>query len=264
MKTLEPNYLWSFIYPTEEKPGYDIPLRKTWTWLAFPYQYDQNLTKALLKYQPTEGDRVISKDGGFAEWSGLAWVGNLTTLVAGQSYLYYNASGEAKSMFVQPEQALDHTPKWKTTNLAPSRSSHTYWQYDASQWADNMTIVATLEGEDDAENCSVGAFVGDECRGEGKMIGGKFFITVHGKTGETVSFRLYNEMTDTFAEVGTTLKFGQMAGSLKAPVTLDVPEATAIQGIQQSQSQKAYDLSGRQARDGQRGVFIQNGKKVIR
>lgn len=257
-------YGWPFIYPTEEKPGYDIPLRKTWTWLAFPYQYDQNLTKALLKYQPTEGDRVISKDGGFAEWSGLEWVGNLTTLVAGQSYLYYNASGEAKSMFVQPEQALDHTPKWKTTSYAPSRSSHTYWQYDASQWADNMTIVATLEGEDDAENCSVGAFVGDECRGEGKMIGGKFFITVHGKTGETVSFRLYNEMTDTFAEVGTTLKFGQMAGSLKAPVTLDVPEATAIQGIQQSQSQKAYDLSGRQVRDGQRGVFIQNGKKVIR
>ena len=255
---------WPFIYPTEEKPGYDLPLRKTWTWLAFPYQYDQNLTKALLKYQPTEGDRVISKEGGFAEWSGTAWVGNLTTLVAGQSYLYYNASGEAKNMFVQPEQALDHTPKWKTTSWAPSRSSHTYWQYDASQWADNMTIVATLEGEDDAENCSVGAFVGDECRGEGKMIGGKFFITVHGKTGETVSFRLYNEMTDTFAEVGTTLKFGQMAGSLKAPVTLDVPEATAIQGIQQSQSQKAYDLSGRQARDGQRGVFIQNGKKVIR
>lgn len=257
-------YGWPLIYPTEEKPAYDLPIRKTWTWLAFPYQYDQNLTKALLKYQPTEGDRVISKEGGFAEWSGLEWVGNLTTLVAGESYLYYNASGEAKSMFVQPEQALDHTPKWKTTNLAPSRSSHTYWQYDASQWADNMTIVATLEGEDDAENCSVGAFVGDECRGEGKMIGGKFFITVHGKTGETVSFRLYNEMTDTFAEVGTTLKFGQMAGSLKAPVTLDVPEATAIQGIQQSQSQKAYDLSGRQARDGQRGVFIQNGKKVIR
>lgn len=264
MKTLEPNYSWSFIYPTEEKPAYDLPIRKTWTWLAFPYQYDQNLTKALLKYQPTEGDRVISKEGGFAEWSGLEWVGNLTTLVAGESYLYYNASGEAKSMFVQPEQALDHTPKWKTTSYAPSRSSHTYWQYDASLWADNMTIVATLEGEDDAENCSVGAFVGDECRGEGKMIGGKFFITVHGKTGETVSFRLYNEMTDTFAEVGTTLKFGQMAGSLKAPVTLDVPEATAIQGIQQSQSQKAYDLSGRQARDGQRGVFIQNGKKVIR
>ncbi len=262
--TEDDGYGWPLIYPTEEKPAYDLPIRKTWTWLAFPYQYDQNLTKALLKYQPTEGDRVISKEGGFAEWSGLEWVGNLTTLVAGQSYLYYNASGEAKSMFVQPEQALDHTPKWRATNYAPRRNRQTTWQYDASQWADNMTIVATLEGEDDAENCSVGAFVGDECRGEGKVIDGKFFITVHGKTGETVSFRLYNEITDSYAEVGTTLKFGQMAGSLKAPVTLDVPEATAIQGIQQSQSQKAYDLSGRQARDGQHGVFIQNGKKVIR
>lgn len=256
---------WPLVYPTEEKPAYDLPIRKTWTWLAFPYQYDQNLTQALLKYQPTEGDRVISKDGGFAEWSGIEWLGNLTTIVAGESYLYYNASGEAKNMFVQPEQALDHTPKWKTTNLAPSiNRHHSVWQYDASQWADNMTIVATLEGEDDAENCTVGAFVGDECRGEGVMIDGRFFITVHGKTGETVSFRLYNEMNDSYAEVGTTMKFGQMAGSLKAPIKLDVPEATAIQGIQQSQSQKLYDLSGRQVRNGQHGVFIQNGKKVIR
>lgn len=264
MKTVEPDYGYSFIYPTDENRNYELPIRKTWTWLAFPYQYDQNLAQALLNYEPAEGDRVISKDGGFAEWSGIEWVGNLTTLLAGESYLYYNASGVAKSMSVQPERALDHTPKWKATNLAHSRSRQTAWQYDASQWADNMTIVATIEGKNDVDNCSVGAFVGNECRGEGKMIDGKFFITVHGKMGETVSFCLYNEMTDSYAEVKTKVKFAQMAGSLKAPVMLDVSEATAIMSIEHNQNQKTYDLTGREARSGQRGVFIQNGKKVIR
>lgn len=256
---------YSFAWPTEEKRAYDIPLRKTWTWLAFPYQYDQNLTKALLKYQPTEGDRVISKDGGFAEWNGTEWTGNLTTLVHGESYLYYNASGETKSMFVLPERELDHTPNWIQTNFSQRRAAERRtWQYDASQWADNMTIVADIEGV--GEDYTIGAFVGDECRGEGEWIDGKWFITVHGKTGEQISFRLYDESRGTYTDVQTTTKFSQMAGSLASPMRLEVPLITGIVSMEQpeAEAQPVYDLSGRRTTATQHGLYITEGKKSIR
>ena len=97
------------------------------------------------------------------------------------------------------------------------------------------------------EDYTVGAFVDGECRGEGVLIDGKAFITVHGNSGELVTFRLHNELTGEFFDVVETVKSQQMLGTLQAPVTLSIPVVvTGIQNIENSELKtERYDLLGR-------------------
>lgn len=48
----------------------------------------------------TEGDKVISQDGGFAIYNGTEWQGTLTTLQPGCGYVYYSASSEPKTLIM--------------------------------------------------------------------------------------------------------------------------------------------------------------------
>ena len=49
----------------------------------------------------TEGDKVISQDGGFAIYNGEEWQGTLTTLQRGKGYVYYSASSEPKTLVME-------------------------------------------------------------------------------------------------------------------------------------------------------------------
>jgi hypothetical protein len=133
--------------------------------------------------------------------------------------------------------------------------------------------VAEIPQLDFPADYTVGAFVGDECRGKGSaVLGGKMMISVAGKSGERVTFRLHNELTGEFIDLNETLTYAQRAGSLKKPVVLTsdgittniaeniAPEA-AVEGI--------FDLGGRRVEKmNASGVYIvktlQNGKIVAK
>ena len=136
-----------------------------------------------------------------------------------------------------------------------------------------MAIVAEIPQLDFPADYTVGAFVGDECRGKGSAVqGGKMMISVAGKAGERVTFRLHNELTGEFVDLNESVKYAQRAGSLKKPVVLTfdgiatgitehtAPE-TAVEGI--------FDLSGRRIeRMNVNGIYIvktlQNGKIITK
>ncbi|MBQ9646217.1 MAG: hypothetical protein IJV24_07665, partial [Prevotella sp.] len=108
------------------------------------------------------------------------------------------------------------------------------------------------------EDYSVGAFVGDECRGEGVCVGGRMFITVHANQGEQISFRLLNNLTGETFDVDQAVRFGAMLGSMKAPFRMTSEAVvTGISSVQSSDSTaQSYDLSGRKVNTKQRGVNI--------
>ena len=231
-------------------------LQKAWTWIGNPYVLSHPVSAVITS--ASEGDRLVSKENGFAEYSGGAWTGTLTTLVPFQSYLYYNNSGAEKYLNWTAETEL--TASRSVRFNAPRKlNPESTWTYDASRFADNMSMVAELDGITMPERYSVGAFVGDECRGEGVCIDGRLFITVHANQGELVSFRILDTVTGDLFDVDQTVSMSLMKGSLKAPFRLSSQGvATGISSVHSSESiVNSYDLSGRAVDNNAKGVSIQ-------
>lgn len=194
-----------------------------WNWLGNPYQYDHDINSVFSTEETyannfNVGDRIVSKDNGFAEYNGEKWTGTLTTLHAGLGYMYFNAGSENVDMEYQREGSM---PQGTPVMNAPQHKQ-SVWTYNSAPFADNMTIVADLGNDYSAERFTVGAFVGDECRGEGEMIDGKCFITVHADKGETISFKLHDAVSGEMRTINEQMPFAKMAGSLRAPQRLTV------------------------------------------
>lgn len=224
VKEEEPGLLNLRIYPG----GYEDmrPYRQIvpmWNWLGNPYQYDHDINSVFSTEDANAnkfnvGDRIVSKDNGFAEYNGEKWTGTLTTLHAGLGYMYFNAASDAINMELKYEWNM---PQGTPVMNAPQHKQ-SVWTYNSAPFADNMTIVADLGNDYSAERFTVGAFVGDECRGEGEMIDGKCFITVHADKGETISFKLHDAVSGEMRTINEQMPFAKMAGSLRAPQRLTV------------------------------------------
>lgn len=224
VKEEEPGLLNLRIYPG----GYEDmrPYRQIvpmWNWLGNPYQYDHDInsvfsTEDAYANKFNVGDRIVSKDNGFAEYNGEKWTGTLTTLHAGLGYMYFNAASDTINMKFKYEWNM---PQGTPVMNAPQHKQ-SVWTYNSAPFADNMTIVADLGNDYSAERFTVGAFVGDECRGEGEMIDGKCFITVHADKGETISFKLHDAVSGEMRTINEQMPFAKMAGSLRAPQRLTV------------------------------------------
>ena len=103
--------------------------------------------------------------------------------------------------------------------------------------------------------------------------GGKMMISVAGKAGERVTFRLHNELTGEFIDLNETLTYAQRAGSLKNPVVLTsdaiVTGIAEVEASDDAAVQGIFDLSGRRVENmNAGGIYIvktlENGKVVAR
>ena len=254
----------------------DISFRakKGYTWIGYPNEWNLTLDELnQIANTPSEGDRIIGKTN-FAEYSRGEWVGLDFTLEAGKGYIYYNASEEINSI------SFDYTPDFSTQTYSSihmsakgqsKRNGSDVWNYDASQYADNMAIVAEIEGLENPEDYTIGAFVGDECRGMGKVVkDGKMMINVAGKSGETVTFRLHNEYTGEFIPLETEVRYSNGYGSLKSPLAITGPSISGISEITtgENDEESYYDLYGRKV-EGElsTGIYIvktvKNGKVTV-
>ncbi len=226
-----------------------IPLRKGWNWIGYPLTQTQPLYVALSGFRASEGDIVMGQYG-FATYEGNKWVGTLDVLTPGAGYLYYSAS---------PKSLLYHQSETSTQARAPFRPQpHTLWSADASSYPDVMGVIAQLmvDGMTD-DDCaySVAAFSEDgECRGVGRYVDGKLFITIHGETGDVLKFHAFNPETGIIADINEVLTFvPDLKGSVSQPLILHVGEATSIAATPNSKNQKInnsityWTLDGRSA-----------------
>lgn len=199
-----------------------------WNWIP----YTSQLTLSPNEYFRMDdgafqnGDRVVSKDEGFAEFNDGKWGGTLATMRPGEGYMFYNASSEKKLVSYRGDKDFEQRPASagaKATFVKP-----TVWKYNSAPFADNMTIVADLGSKYATSNFTVGAFVDGECRGEGRMVDGKCFITVHADKDEVISFLMHDDMTDEVRTVNERLAFSEMAGSVKRPLRMTLGATTSI------------------------------------
>lgn len=243
-------------------------LKKGWNWVSYPYEFEYDVEQIFAAANFSENDMILSKHNGFVQRNADGeWEGNLSALIPYQGYMVYcNADVEL------PMPGRYDLEQGYFKNIAPERAaSHerAAWVYDNSRFANSMAIVAKV----DVENCedySIGAFVGDECRGEGKFINGKAFITVGGESGEVVNFRLYNKWTGEFLNVTNDIEFCDMAGSLNAPVLMGVLDGTTgivdINTINGNNIEAIYDITGRKVTEMTDGIYIikvREGDKTV-
>lgn len=199
-----------------------------WNWMP----YTSQLTLTPNEYFRIDGgtfvngDRIVSKDEGFAEFTDGKWSGTLAAMRPGEGYMFYNASSEKKLVSYRGDKDFEQRPASagaKATFVKP-----TVWKYNSAPFADNMTIVADLGSKYATSNYTVGAFVDGECRGEGRMVDGKCFITVHADKDEVISFLMHDDMTDEVRTVNERLAFSEMAGSVKRPLRMTLGATTSI------------------------------------
>ena len=232
-----------------------------WTWVYYPYQYTRTLGTYDLQFTDdsgytgtpfddltlTDGDKIISQNDGFVEYSNGVWLPDATfAFRQGQMYLFYLQAQQTDGINWPAEANCKQTSISQSLS-APARN--VAWSYDAAAWADNMALVGTIEGADNA-NLSVGAFVNGECRGESQTVDvdGKlyYFVTVHGKAGETVTFQAFDG--EQYQPLDAQVTFQGQCGSIAAPVTLGTIAGTnGINSLATEITDAAaiYDINGR-------------------
>lgn len=224
--------------------GRDINLMPGWTWVSSPYCFDHDLQVALGKATFANDSRIVSKNDGFATFQDGQWVGTLTRFNAGEGYLVYNAAAENAFVSFAAEGVI---PKAEPRSVASARraAEQSVWSYDGSRFADNMSVICQPTTELEADRYTIGAFVGDECRGEGRMINGRFFVTVHGEMGEKVSFRLYDALTGEYFVLDDAVDFASTVGTYQRPMALNTPTLTGIDSVTGDQGIAVYLDGGR-------------------
>ena len=245
----------------------DAPLLKAgWNWLGYPYSYSSLLVDAVSNAE--EGDAVVGQSG-FAEYSNNSWEGTLTTLMPNQGYLYKSANEKALTFRLDKVSAIQG--ETVVENYAQNEPN-------PRQYQEVMSVIALVKenGEHVAKsNLLVTAMVGEELRGVGKIVNGKYYLVVYGTTGEDVKFFIENDETGDKTEIAETVSFKEdLVGNRKSPYILDLDFATGLDAIfANGKTVKVYNLQGilmdgfatrKSMEKLPAGVYIVNGKKLVR
>jgi hypothetical protein len=274
LKTLDPTQgykVQTAAGSTLSKTGWAAPadtkvnLKQGWNWIGYLPTKALALETALSGLQASDGDRIVSQDG-FAEYQDGAWNSSFGSMEPGKGYMYQSAK-DVEFCYPADNATARATAKGMR---AAEQQPECPWEYDVHRYPDVTTIISLPQPiqkkslpqpiQKEGGNIAVAAFCGEECRGVGRWVGDKLFITVHGTSGlnESISFQAYDSSTGEVLPIVETITFqGQSLGSLGSPMLLHVQEAN---GIEEQRSATAanryYAPNGRELQRPQRGVNI--------
>ena len=250
-------------------------ISKGYNWINNPYEFDipaSRINEFLGKnFIPTEDDMIITLTGSFAQYSndGVWTAPDGFALKEGEGFIYFSNAKTDEVNYINYDESLvpeeEAAPVKGVRDLEDNMAADLF-QYNPHAFADNMAMVATIEGLENPENYTLGVFVGDECRGRGQVVkDGKMFVSAVGKVGERLSFKLANNRTGEVTDLEDTMTYSLIKGSLKAPVQLSGTTVTGIaKTMDEAQDEAIYDMSGRRVEKMQKGIYIVGGKKVLK
>ena len=204
--------------------------RKGYTWITYPHELNHSL-EALAPYllqSAADGDMIIGRDMVVA-YNGSEWLGaDDCVFEAGKGYIYYTESDTPKTINWGP---VTLAPDTKASKTRGEQASATPWTYNPYANPDCMAVIAQIKGLDNPQDYSIGAFVGDECRGQGKASAeGLFLVPVSGQSGDLVSFQLYHKPSRSYLTTSGQYRFVSHMGSVSSPLMLSAT-TTAIRTV---------------------------------
>lgn len=245
-----------------------IALHKGWNWIGYIPVSENSVTNALSNLSPSENDVIKTLDA-FAIYDGSTWQGTLKYMKPGEGYMYYSFD---EKQFTYPATRIfaidNNVPEANETSPAP-------WTYDKHEYRDNKTLIAELYANETKAMegiYTVGAFVGNECRGVGTYIDGQLYITVHGThyNNETISFKAYDNITSEELSISETLSMdGMQTGTTQTPYVLHMTGSTDISSITSSYNVYPNPVRGTMYINGDSSQILDvklvstNGKTVL-
>lgn len=244
-----------------------IEMEKGWNWVSYPFFNSMTLQNAIVGAE--EGDYIVSHLDGFAEYADGQWQGTMSSLTSGTGYLYKSSSKKAFEIDLFASTALS------LANMNDDTATQPTAMVDARMYPSTLNVIAVLSDDRTGmpEDCQVYAFVGNECRGVSRNIGGTYFITVYGDVAATVKFLVKNMRTGLEYEAEGTLTFCEdVVGSVKDPLVLTMTPSAIRRIFDNTRKYKVYSVEGVMVKDGitadqfselPRGIYIIDGQKVI-
>lgn len=243
-----------------------LPLRKGYNWVTYPHEFDLQLSEIPNFATPQDGDMIIGQTSSAVyDAANGEWVSAGFKFEAGKGYLYYTTDENPTALdFFFAGTPLCYQPQ---PNNAPRQRPSYGWTLINEGFINNMPVFVRVNGLKDADNYMIGAFVGDECRGEGFVaVDDVMLVNVAGSAGEQVTLRLLDKTTGQEYSLGATISHTSMIGSLRAPMLVSVPNATGISTIQSPKKgeHQIYSISGQRLSAPRKGINIIDGQKVVR
>ena len=235
-----------------------------YTWVTYPHELDHrfDVLADYLDINASDGDMLIGRDG-FAEYIDDEWQANDDfTIHAGQGYIYYTGDARAKAINWGPATLA---PDPAASRIYPVPAPVAVQPVPATSHSETMPVVVRVEALELGEGQSVAAFVADECRALGATTpDGLLHLAVTGQAGEEVSLEFVDADKGTRTPSGVTVPFALRAGSHRSPVVLTLSGSPRTGEVLPSDT-GLYDLQGRRISSAPRkGIYIQNGKKVVK
>ena len=201
-----------------------INIVKGWNWIGFISQKNLPVNDALASLSASGGD-LIKSQFQFAMYDkNNGWVGNLTSLIPGQGYMY---QASAATSFTFPKPSIDGL-RIESTDPA----ANLIWQVTPEDYRDNTSLIARVkvpEGENGNTDHVLGAFVDGTCRGVVPAAYNKalheysYFMTIYSNTAdEKVEFKWQDKNGGAVYHVNESMTFvnNKVSGSIQAPYEL--------------------------------------------
>ena len=205
-----------------------IALKKGWNWIGYPAAIAMEVNEAFANAEPDNEDYIVGQDG-FAQYTDGEWIGTLKTLEPGKGYMYhsesekefaYNTAIYAKAQHMYRSSAVEETP----------------WNADKHKYPNIMCMIAELFVDEtiiDMENCIIGAFCGDECRGIGRYVNGRMMMNVYGEKNEDITFLVMDNDSERIFDVVENVPFTEtLLGTVNQPYPLHISGGTGILNVQ--------------------------------
>jgi len=210
-----------------------IALNPGWNWIGYTPQVNIPINDALGNINPTSGDLIKSQYAFSIYDPAMGWLGSLEYMLPSQGYMYQNLSADTLTL-VYPIEGLSRSGDIVTEGSENLRVPQ--WHINKESFQYTSSVLGELIYDSEVtQNCIIGAFVGDECRGIVRpvSIGGakRYFLTIYSNTPEEeISFKLLDKNTNQFFDIYETILFipNALNGNLELPQRLTVNSATSV------------------------------------
>ncbi len=161
-----------------------VSITAGWNWIGFVPQYNISVNEALASYGPVDGDIVKSQRAFSIFYTGIGWIGTLTTMTPGNGYMLQTASA---STLIYPKKGSLKNFSVQNEPIAPKILGFT-----GGDAQSNVTILAQLaDSSIDLKGKVLAAYNGKVCTG--------FATPASAPTGKEVFYLMSDVVNDTIS-----------------------------------------------------------------